>query len=58
MTVDQKNLIKQYDASVKRFLANKKILAWILKECTDEFKNIPVEVIAKKCIIGNPNITI
>lgn len=56
MTVDQKTLVNQYDASVKRFLANKKILAWILKECVAEFKDIPVDTIAKKCIIGKPEI--
>ncbi len=58
MHADQKQLIKQYDTSVNKFLANKIILAWILKECTDEFKDIPVDIIAKKCIIGNPEISV
>ena len=30
----------QYDAEVKKILANKEILAWILKFCTDEFKGM------------------
>ena len=56
MTVDQRILVNQYDASVKRFLANKKILAWILKECVKEFRDIPIDTIAKKCIEGKPEI--
>ena len=43
-------LTYQYDASVKKVLANKKILAWILKECVSEFRDIPLDYIAKKCI--------
>ena len=58
MAENQEFLIRQYDASVKRFLANKKILAWILKECADEFKSIPVNTIEKKCIIGEPEISV
>ena len=34
----QEFLIRQYDASVKRVLANKKILAWILKEGPNSYK--------------------
>ena len=39
----------QYDNSVKRVLANKRILAWILKYTVEEFADLPVEEISK-CI--------
>ncbi|MBQ4511926.1 MAG: PD-(D/E)XK nuclease family transposase [Anaerolineaceae bacterium] len=56
--MDKKKLLTyQYDASVKKILANKKILAWILKECVSEFKDIPVDYIAKRCI-GKTEISI
>lgn len=32
--IDKKTLQEQYDATVKRLLSEKYILAWILKECT------------------------
>ena len=32
----------QYDAEVKKILANKEILAWILQYCVDEFKGMPL----------------
>lgn len=44
------------DASCKRLLANKIILAWILKECTEEYKNCSVDDIAEKYIEGTPQI--
>ena len=39
----------QYDNHVKRVLANKIILAWILKYATEEFADMSVEEI-KACI--------
>ena len=39
----------QYDNSVKRVLANKRILAWILKYVTEEFAGMSVDEI-KTCI--------
>ncbi|WP_346664354.1 hypothetical protein [uncultured Merdimonas sp.] len=39
----------QYDNSVKRVLANKRILAWILKYVTEEFSDLSVDEI-KSCI--------
>ena len=39
----------QYDNHVKRVLANKIILAWILKYATEEFADMSVDEI-KKCI--------
>ena len=39
-TADQE---AQYDDCVKKLLSEKIILAWILKECTDEFKDFPIQ---------------
>ena len=46
----------KYDSQVKNILANKAILAWILKTCTEEFaKYLPEEIIP--CIEGEPEIS-
>ncbi len=45
-----------YDAACKRLLANKIILAWIMKSCLQEFRDISVEEIAEKYIEGQPQI--
>lgn len=47
---------KKYDAAVKKLLANKRILAKILKECVEEFKDCSLEDIEKKYIEGEPRI--
>lgn len=40
----------QYDEHVKRVLANRYILAWILHETADEFRELSIPKIAKDCI--------
>lgn len=45
-----------YDAACKRLLANKIILAWIMKSCLEEYKNYSVNEIAEKYIEGTPQI--
>lgn len=35
----------KYDAACKRLLANKVILAWIMKECLEEYKNYSIQEI-------------
>jgi len=45
-----------YDAACKRLLANKVILAWIMKSCLEEYRDFDVDVIAEKYIEGNPQI--
>ena len=46
----------KYDAQVKKILANKAILSWILKACTNEFSAFsPKEIIS--CIEGEPEIS-
>ena len=50
--MDKKTLQEQYDATVKRLLSEKYILAWILKECTTEFKSFEIEKIVKEAFVG------
>ena len=50
--VTQENI--DYDAACKRLLSEKKILAWILKSCVEEFKEYDVKTIAERCIEGKP----
>ena len=38
----------QYDEAVKRLLANKRILAAIMKDCVEEYRGCTVEEIAEK----------
>lgn len=44
------------DAACKRLLANKIILAWIMKSCMEEYKNYSPAEIAEKYIEGVPQI--
>ena len=45
-----------YDAACKRLLANKIILAWIMKSCLEEYKTHSINEIAGKYIEGVPQI--
>lgn len=45
-----------YDAACKRLLANKNILAWIMKCCLEEYRNCEIKEIAEKYIEGAPQI--
>jgi hypothetical protein len=45
-----------YDASCKRLLANKIILAWIMKSCVAEYRDFDVKEIAEKYIEGTPQV--
>lgn len=44
------------DASCKRLLANKSILAWILKDCVEEYRSCDIQDIAEKYIESEPQI--
>ena len=46
-----------YDAACKRLLSEKIILAWILKNCVEEFQDLDVETIAEQCIEGEPRVS-
>ena len=45
-----------YDAACKRLLANKVILAWIMKSCMEENKPHSIKEIAERYIEGIPQI--
>lgn len=45
-----------YDNACKRLLANKVILAWIMKSCLKEYKDCSIKDIAEKYIEGDPEI--
>lgn len=45
-----------YDAACKRLLSEKIILAWIMKNCLDEYRDCDVNEIAGKYIEGTPQI--
>ncbi|MDE5758214.1 MAG: Rpn family recombination-promoting nuclease/putative transposase [Allobaculum sp.] len=49
--------ISHYDASAKRLLSHKLILAFILKACIPVYKDISIEDIAQKYIEGPPQIS-
>ena len=46
-----------YDESCKNILANKIILAWIMKSCMKEYKDCSIRDIADHCIEGIPEIS-
>ena len=46
-----------YDNACKKLLANKIILAWIMKNCLPEYRDCDVYEIAKKYIEGEPQIS-
>ena len=46
----------RYDNQVKKLLANREILAWILKTCTEEFAPYRIQEI-EGCIRGDPEIS-
>lgn len=45
-----------YDAACKRLLANKVILAWIMKSCLEEYRECGIQEIVEQYIEGNPDI--
>ena len=46
-------VMTSYDASCKRLLSNKTILAWIIKSCIKEYEACEIEYIAKYCLEEN-----
>ena len=47
-------LCAELDNSCKRLLSEKIILAWIMKSCLEEYKDVDVNEIAEKYIEGTP----
>lgn len=52
--ISQTGAKAEYDAACKRLLANKVILAWIMKSCLEEYQDCTVEEIVEKYIQGMP----
>lgn len=52
-TISQTDADARYDEGVKRLLANKSILAVIMKECVPEYRDCTTADIAEKYIEGN-----
>ena len=46
----------QYDSAARKLVAQKAVLAYILKSAMDEFVHIPVKQIAEEMIEGTPQI--
>ena len=46
-----------YDRACKRLLANKIILAWIMKSCLEEYRDCEISEIASKYIEGEAQIS-
>ena len=55
-SISQVDVDARYDEGVKRLLANKSILAVIMKECVPEYRGCTVREIAEKYIEGEPQI--
>ncbi len=58
-SVDDVWLAKQraaYDAAAKKLLSSKKILAWILKYCVEEFMECEIADIRDRYIVGKPEV--
>ena len=47
---------ESYDAACKRLLSEKIILAWIMKNCVEEYRNCDVNEIAENYIEGQPQV--
>ena len=45
-----------YDAACKSLLANKVILAWIMKSCLQEYRDCDIQEIIEKYIEGEPDV--
>ena len=55
-SIVQTDVKARYDAACKKLLSHKIILAWIMKSCLAEYKNLDVAQIAANYIEGAPQI--
>ena len=55
-TIEAADLKTRYDNASKNLTAQKPILAWIMKECITEFKNVSIDDIQHKYINGEPTV--
>ena len=56
--IDAADIEARYDAAAKKLIGYKAILAWILKECVEEFKGYSARYIMENCIEAEPDINI
>lgn len=56
--IRQTDLEVQFDACCKRLLAEKVVVAWIMKWCIPEYREFSMEEIAEKYIVGTPSVGI
>ena len=54
--IDVSSLEAKYDAAAKKLVAQKSILAYILKSTMDEFASVSVKQIAEELIEGSPQV--
>ena len=52
--IDQTEFDSRYDETAKKMLANKQVLAQIMKDCVNEYSDCTVDDIVEKYIRGNP----
>jgi hypothetical protein len=55
--LSQTEYMASYDESCKSLLSHKKILAYIMKECVEEFKGLELNYIAQNCIENDPEVS-
>ena len=55
-TIDQTEYDSRYDRIAKKLLANKQILAQIMKGCVNEYSDCTVDDIVEKYIEGTPEV--
>jgi predicted transposase/invertase (TIGR01784 family) len=55
--IEKTENMASYDNSCKNLLSHKKILAYIMKECVEEFKGMELNYIAENCIENTPEIS-
>ena len=56
-SIETTNQEAQYDSCVKKLLSEKIILAWILKECVEEFKPFSIKQIMQESFEDEPQIS-
>jgi hypothetical protein len=55
--LDAAGIMVSYDNACKQILANKYILAWILKSCIQEYRDEDIRAIAEKYIEGEASVS-
>ena len=56
-SIDAAGVKARYDEACKKLLANKMILAWIMKSCLLEYRDAEIQDIAERYIEGIPEVS-